>query len=123
MNSFAYKGIGLDVFLQGNYGGQLYNMNRMELENVQGLDNQSVVVLDRWTPDNRTAIIPRASSVKPAARSLDRYVEDGSFLRLKSVQLSYQLPQQWVQRVGMANVNVYANAQNLYTWTTYSGLD
>lgn len=123
-NTFSYKNFSLLVFIQGAYGNKLYNSNKITLENLYGLQNQTRNVLNRWTPTNTDTDIPRASSIKPNNRSLDRYVEDGSYLRFKNVQLSYMLPPALLDRISKGmSLRVYVNAQNLFTITNYSGLD
>ncbi len=123
MNTFSYKSFGLNVFLQGTYGNEVYNANKITLENVQGYVNQSTSVLSRWTPENYLTVIPKASSTKPTARSLDRYVEDASYLRLKTLQLSWKFPEILTKKIGANSAMIYVNAQNLYTLTNYTGLD
>lgn len=122
-NTFSLKGFDLMVLLQGVYGNKLYNVNTSTLENLTGLQNQSTTTLNRWTPDNTNTNIPRATTVKPTARSWDRLVEDGSYLRGKTVQLGYNLPQATLQRMKLSTLKVYVNVQNLFTITDYSGLD
>ncbi|MGN7720019.1 TonB-dependent receptor [Chitinophaga sp. 22620] len=122
-NTFSLKGFDLMVLLQGVYGNKLYNVNTNTLENLTGLQNQSTSTLNRWTPENTNTNIPRATTVKPTARSWDRLVEDGSYLRGKTVQLGYNVPQASLQRMKLASLKVYVNVQNLFTITNYSGLD
>ncbi|WP_257666474.1 TonB-dependent receptor [Parapedobacter tibetensis] len=123
-NSFSYKGIDFSFFLQFVYGNQLYNQNLVSLENLRGIVNQRSTVLDRWTPDNRNTIIPRASSTRATDDAHDRYVEDGSYLRLKNVQLAYAIP---LHHTGFGKtiriLRVYVNTQNLLTFTNYTGMD
>ncbi|WP_346316616.1 TonB-dependent receptor [Chitinophaga sp. YIM B06452] len=122
-NTFSYKGFDLMILLQGVYGNKLYNVNTNTLENLTGLQNQSTTTLNRWTPENTNTIIPRATTVKPTSRSWDRLVEDGSYLRGKTLQLGYNLPQAALQRIKLSALKVYVNVQNLFTITDYSGLD
>ncbi|SIN70496.1 SusC/RagA family TonB-linked outer membrane protein [Chitinophaga niabensis] len=122
-NTFSFKGFDLMVLLQGVYGNKLYNVNTNTLENLTGLQNQSTTTLNRWTPDNTNTNIPRATTVKPTARSWDRLVEDGSYLRGKTVQLGYNLSSATLQRIKLSTLKVYVNVQNLFTITNYSGLD
>src|SRR5690606_6647321 len=92
--------------------------------NLRGLNNQRSTVIDRWTPDNRNTIIPRASSTKGMDDAHDRYVEDGSYLRLKNVQLAYTIPLgATVLGKAMRSLRIYANAQNVLTFTNYTGMD
>jgi hypothetical protein len=122
-NTFSLKGFELMVLLQGVYGNKLYNVNTITLENLTGLQNQSTTTLHRWTSENTNTNIPRATTVKPTARSWDRLVEDGSYLRGKTFQLGYNLPQQVLQHIKLSTLKVYVNVQNLFTITSYSGLD
>jgi TonB-linked SusC/RagA family outer membrane protein len=122
-NTFSLKGFELMVLLQGVYGNKLYNVNTLTLENLTGLQNQSTTTLHRWTPENTNTNIPRATTVKPTARSWDRLVEDGSYLRGKTFQLGYNLPAQTLQHIKLSALKVYVNVQNLFTITSYSGLD
>lgn len=122
-NTFSLKGVELMVLLQGVYGNKLYNINTNTLENLTGLQNQSTTTLNRWTPANTNTNIPRATTVKPTARSWDRLVEDGSYLRGKTVQLGYNLPSEVLRRIKLSTLKVYVNVQNLFTITDYSGLD
>ncbi|QNL47839.1 TonB-dependent receptor [Olivibacter sp. SDN3] len=122
-NRFAYKGFDLSFFLQFVYGNAIFNQNTITLEDLTGLRNQSRTVLNRWTPDNRDTEIPRATTVKPNNDAYDRYVEDGSYLRLKNVQLSYQIPLEKVTQQILKQLTLFANAQNLFTLTNYSGMD
>ncbi len=122
-NTFSLKGFELMMLLQGVYGNKLYNVNTLTLENLTGLQNQSTATLRRWTPENTNTDIPRATTVKPTARSWDRLVEDGAYLRGKTFQLGYNLPAQTLQHIKLSTLKVYVNVQNLFTITSYSGLD
>lgn len=122
-NSFNYKNLEFSFFLQYVYGNELYNVNTSTLENLTGLQNQRTDVLDRWSSENTNTIIPRATNVKPQGEAYDRYVEDGSYLRIKNAQLAYSLPSHLFRNIGVSTVRIYANAQNLFTFTNYSGLD
>lgn len=122
-NTFSYKNFELSTFFQFVYGNDLYNLNLIRLENLTGLQNQRTTVLNRWTPDNTNTNIPRATTTKPVDQSYDRYVEDGSYLRMKNIQLAYNFPQSFTSQLNIQNLRIYANAQNLLTFTDYSGLD
>ncbi|MDE6126191.1 MAG: SusC/RagA family TonB-linked outer membrane protein, partial [Muribaculaceae bacterium] len=84
--------------------------------------NMFASVKDRWTPDNPSNTLFRVGGQGPTAYS-DRTIEDGSYLRLKTVTLGYTLPAALTKRVGINSLRFYASAQNLLTWTKYSGLD
>ena len=77
---------------------------------------------DRWTPENPSNELYRVGGQGPAVYS-DRTIEDGSFLRLKTVSLGYRFPAKWMKKAKMKSLRVYASAQNLWTWTKYSGPD
>jgi TonB-dependent starch-binding outer membrane protein SusC len=122
-NTFSYKGFDLSFFFQGVYGNDILNANRFELEYLNGTNNLSRDVLRRWTPANTDTDIPRASSTRPANRISNRQIEDGSYLRLKNVQLAYNLSKSLIQKLKMESLRVYVTGQNLWTLTNYSGFD
>lgn len=118
-NNFSWKGFALSVFFQGTLGNQILNGNRQTLELFTGQQNAAGSARDRWTPDHPSQTIPRAK-LDPAPVFSDRFIEDGSFLRLKNVSLSYSLPK---HITGKSSVQLYVSAQNLATWTSYTGFD
>ncbi len=131
-NNFRYKGIELSIFLSGMYGNQIFNESRYRLEGAfpQAWMNLTKDFWDnRWTPDNPTNEYGNFSSqlYNPAAKSASSYyVEDASFLRLKTVSLSYTFPQSLLKKISgsvLSNVRIYVTGDNLYTWTKYSGFD
>lgn len=122
-NNFSYKGIDLAVFFQGVHGNSIFNINRFEQESMTGVSNQSAAVLDRWTPTNPSKTIPRAASVGSPYQVTSRQVEDGSYLRLRNIQLGYNLPVKWLKPAGLTAVRIYVSGQNLWTETKYSGYD
>lgn len=126
-NTFGYKGFDLSIFLQGVYGNEIFNFNRVDLESMASVQNQTKAVLNRWQSidqpgDGKT---PRAIYGDPNAntRPSDRYIEDGSYLRIKNVTLGYTFPQSKLEKVKLSNLRVYTSAQNLFTLTNYSGFD
>ncbi len=122
-NKFSYKGFDLNVFFQWSYGNDVYNANRVMLESGYKYNtNQYASYANRWSFDNQTSDIPvpKGSLYKTYST---RTVEDGSYLRLKTVTLGYELPRKIVRKAGIEYLRVYASAQNLYTWTNYSGYD
>jgi len=124
-NNFTYKNFDLNVFLQWSYGNDIYNANRVNLEGGTpvGLNvNQLATYADRWTLTNPSNQYYRVNANGTRVTS-SRVVEDGSFLRLKTVQLGYTLPKQLLQRIGIKSIRAYAAAQNLLTVTGYSGPD
>jgi hypothetical protein len=122
-NTFSYKGVELSVFIQGTSGNSIFNINRFELESLTGVSNQSTATLNRWTPTNPSNEIPRANAVGNAYVLSSRQIEDGSYLRVKNINLSYTLPASVVSKAKLYNVKVYVSAQNWITFTKYSGFD
>lgn len=122
-NAFSYKNFSLDIFIQGVHGNEILNANRFELESGNGLSNASVNMLDRWTPENPSDKYPRANRSADYLHMSDRYLEDGSYVRLKSVTLSYNLPASLMNSLKIDRVNVYFTAKNLLTITDYTGFD
>lgn len=126
-NNFTYKNFDLNVFFQWSYGNDIINANRILFESSYKYGyNQYATYADRWSPENPTSNIPgvaagRGSSLKAYST---RTIEDGSFLRLKTVALGYNIPADFVKRSKVFKTGrVYLSAQNLYTWTNYSGYD
>jgi TonB-dependent starch-binding outer membrane protein SusC len=123
-NTVSYKGIGLSVFLQGSQGNDLLNATRIETEGMTDAKNQSTAVLNRWRNAGDQTNIPKISyGNTDNSRISTRFVEDGSYLRIKTVSLSYSLPEKIISRVKLQGVTVYATGENLFTFTDYSGFD
>lgn len=124
-NSFAYKGFDLSIFLQGVEGNDIFNANRISLEGMAVAQNQTTAVLNRWTPDHTNTGVPRAVFNDPNknTRVSDRFIEDGSYLKIKNITLGYSLPATITRRAKLQTARVYLSAQNLYTFTRYSGFD
>ena len=123
-NTFSYKNFDLTIFLQGSYGNDIFNANRMYTEAMSIIQNQSTAVLGRWTGEGTSNSIPRAIYGDPNqnSRVSDRYIEDGSYLKIKNINLSYTLPKD-VFGQNFNSVKIFVSAQNLVTWTKYSGFD
>ena len=128
-NDFTYKGFNLSVFFQWSYGNDILNANRLVFEGnnlgKSGL-NQYASYEDRWTPTSPSNTLYRAGvgAQGPIGNSFSsRVVEDGSYLRLKTVSLGYNLPDKIIKKLKGRNINIYVAAQNLYTWTKYKGND
>ncbi|MGE4287474.1 MAG: SusC/RagA family TonB-linked outer membrane protein [Salinivirgaceae bacterium] len=123
-NTLTYKRFDLSFFFQGSYGNDIYNATRIDLEGMFDSKNQSLAVLRRWTPENTATDIPRAipkssGSVYNVWNS-SRFIEDGSYLRLKSLTLSYRV----IDNVkAIKKLTAYFTGQNLLTFTKYSGYD
>ncbi len=123
--SAEYKGLELTVFFQGVQGNDVFNYVKYwtDFNTFQG--NRSVRVLnDSWTPDNRGASLPILDENDAiSSRPSTYFIEDGSYLRLKNIQLAYTIPSSLSSRIGLSNARVYLQGQNLLTFTNYSGLD
>ena len=152
-NTFRYKNWDLNIFINGSYGNKVYNYLNMNTGNMKNAwANQPASVLNRsklapidpaktydgtanvwnWYEDltnvrisNPSATLPRATTGDPNDndRVSDRYIEDGSYIRLKNIALGYSLPKSVLQKIKFENIRLYANIQNLYTFTKYTGYD
>ncbi len=124
-NNFSYKGFDLNVFLQGVAGNKIFNANRLYTECMYTAFNQTTAVLGRWTGPGTSNTMPRAVYNDPNnnARPSDRYIEDGSYLRIKNVTLSYTIPQKALKALWLTSARVYVSVENLYTFTKYTGFD
>lgn len=136
-NNFEYKNFDLNVFFQWSYGNDVLNANRIKLETANKYNtNQFALVADRW----REAVYDGDGNMLLAANYsndqwrvfgangqddiyISKYVEDASYLRLKTVQLGYNIPKKKLEKAGIHSLRVYLSGQNLYTWTGYSGFD
>lgn len=123
-NNFKYYNFDLSIFFQWSYGNDVLNANRVVFEGMEGRPylNMFKTWEDRWRPDNTDATLPVAGVTSPNVFS-SRVIEDGSYLRLKTVSLGYTLPAALLKRIRIQSVRVYTAAQNLITWTNYSGID
>lgn len=145
-NTFSYAGLTLNVYFTGSYGGKILNFQRVRNEGMSSLNNnQAATVVNRArvefiNPDDPDADMTNPDDIRLANpgtdiprfsptdnntndRMSDRWIEDGSYLRLQNVSLSYQLPKGMLNKVKVSSMRVYVNAQNLYTFTNYTGLD
>ena len=152
-NTFRYKNVDLNIFISGSYGNKVLNYLNMNTGNMKSAwANQPSSVLNRtkleaidpektydgtdgiwnWYDDitnvrisNPGAKLPRATTGDPNDndRLSDRYIEDGSYIRLKNITLGYTFPKALLQKVKIDNVRAYINIQNLYTLTKYTGYD
>lgn len=124
-NTLSYKRFDLNIFFQGSYGNDIFNSTRIDLEGMFDSKNQSSSVLNRWTPSNTNTNMPRAiggGNVYNVQNST-RFVEDGSYIRLKAITLAYNFNPDRLKKMGIKNLSVYTTGQNLLTFTNYSGFD
>ena len=124
-NSLSYKGFELSVFLQGIAGNKIYNANNIDNTGMAAAYNQTTDVLKRWQGEGASNSMPRAVCGDPNqnTRVSDRFVENGSYLRLKNITLSYTFPKQWLQKAQIENARLSLSCENVATITGYSGFD
>lgn len=124
-NDFKWRNLALNVFFQWSYGNDIMNVNRMALEgNYAGRAvNQFASYSDRWSFENQDSQNFRAGGYGPRGYYSTRTLEDGSYLRLKNVTLSYDLPKKVIRKLSLAKAQVYVSLQNLWVLTDYSGMD
>lgn len=123
-NNFGYKNFNLSIFLQGSQGNDIFNATRIETEGMLDAKNQSRVVLNRWREPGQMTDIPRAVADDTGNSILStRFVEDGSYLRVKAVTLSYFVPKTIISRLNLSQVKLHVTGENLFTITNYSGFD
>ena len=125
VNTFSWKGFDLSVYLQGVAGNDIFNANSISNEGMSSAHNQTASVKYRWVGYGTSTVMPRAVYGDPNhnARISDRFVEDGSYLRLKNVTLGYNFPAKWLKKISMQNARIFLSCENLVTLTKYSGFD
>ena len=121
-NDFSYKGIYLNMFFQAFTGGDMLNLVRLDMDRLSGNTNATKDALRRWTPENTDTDVPKAAAGR-VSRVSSRFVEDGSFLRLKNISLGYDFDSSVLKKLGIGSARVYVSGQNLLTVTNYSGVD
>lgn len=122
--SAKYKQFSLTAFFYGRYGQKVINSARMSLENMYGENNQSTAVLKRWRSEGDDTDIPRALyGMGYNYLGSDRFVEDASFVRLKTLSLTYAVPGAFCKQLGINNLSLFCTAYDLFTWTNYTGQD
>jgi hypothetical protein len=107
------------------YGNKIYNGTKVLTEGMLRLFNSGTAVLDAWTPSNTATDVPRAISGDPNqnARTSDRFIENGSYLRLKTLTIGYTIPLSDLTKGNVSNIRIYASGQNVFTITKYDGYD
>lgn len=143
-NTFSYKNWELGLGITGAIGGDVLNYVRVKTEGMMSQwDNQDISVLDRAQlayrdgnnmnvadPDNCYLVNPNAplprwsgNDINGNNRMSDRWIEDGTYVRIQNISLAYSFPKEWLKKYGVVNCKLYFNVQNVYTFTNYSGLD
>ncbi len=123
--TFSYKGLDFDVAFQGVHGNEILNLNRRYLDNMEGNVNGTTAALNRWVSptqpgDGNTNRVNRKQTGNNG-RTSTWHIEDGSYLRLQNIAVGYTLPSVWTKKFHVERLRIYVSAQNLYTWTDYSG--
>jgi hypothetical protein len=121
-NTLSYKNFGFNFFIQGSQGNDIFNATRIETEGMVDPKNHSADVLRRWTTEGQVTDIPKSGNVNNS-RISTRFVEDGSYIRLKSATISYQLPASLLSRIKAGAAKFYVTGENLLTGTDYKGFD
>lgn len=122
-NAFDYKGLDFSFMFQFNYGNDIYNATRLyATQSRSGRRNMLAEVADRWSPTNASNKVPSQGGYI-VNDVYSRFIEDGSFLRLKNVTLGYTLPHKWTRKFQISKLRLYATGQNLFCVTGYSGYD
>ncbi len=124
-NSMTWRGFELSIYLQGVAGNKIFNANKIDLTGMSAAYNQLTDVLSRWNGEGTSNVIPRAVYSDPNGnnRISDRFVENGSYLRLKTISLSYNFPLQWVKILSVESARLTLSCENVATITGYSGFD
>lgn len=121
--SAEWKGLDLSLFFQGVYGNEIYNAVRLRTEGTGNEATLSTTMRDVWTTSNPDGSIPNPNGSAMNREDSDRFIEDGSYLRLKNLQIGYSLPQRWISKIGMSRLRIYLSGSNLFTVTRYTGYD
>ena len=121
-NTLNYKGFDLSFLFQGSYGNKIFNFLQQKLELTTVNQNASATLLDRYSETNPNGKMPRATNA-PVSQVANIYIEDGSYLKLKSLTLGYSFSKGLLSKIGIKQLRFYATAQNILTWTKYTGLD
>jgi len=123
-STMQYKNFELNLFFQGSYGNDIFNASSISntMDYGFGLNMPKEVLYDHWSPENTDTKYPKISK-NISVRASDRFIEDGSYIRLKNIMLSYRLPVQQLSLSWLQNLQVYVSGQNLWTGTGYSWWD
>ena len=119
-NTFSYKGFNLSILLQGSVGNDIYNVSRMDSEGMFDGRNQTTRVLERWRVPGQKTDVPRVGFNQ---QNSTYYLEDGSYLRVKDITLSYDIPRSILKKMYLTRLMPYISFNNLLTFTNYSGRD
>lgn len=130
-NTFSYKGLSLDIFFQYQYGNKAFNSDLYNILSGRGNDNQSVEILKRWQEPGDITNVPQLTPNGTIAGidqyygfvGTDRFLSDASYIRLKTLTLSYDFPNKLMKSIGFRKARIFVQGVNLLTWTEYDGMD
>ncbi|MFV0269430.1 MAG: SusC/RagA family TonB-linked outer membrane protein, partial [Draconibacterium sp.] len=123
--SMEYRNFDLTCFLQGVYGNKIFNGSAYSLEGLPNFTNMSSKLLNAWRPDNHSNIprVTRQDTNGNGRTQSDRFLQDGTYLRMKNLQVGYRLPERLKKIIFTEQARIYISAQNLFTLTSYEGFD
>ncbi len=119
-NTFKWNGLSLSVLIQGSYGNDIYNVSKMETQGMYDGKNQTTDVLNRWQVPGQITNVPKAGF---DMKNSTYFLEDGSYLRVKDISLSYDIPRNIINKIHLTRLMPYVSATNLITITGYKGMD
>ncbi len=130
-NTFSYKGLSLDIFFQYQYGNEAFSNDFYSLLSGSGVENQLTAILDRWQQPGDVTNVPQLTPSGTIAGidqnfgfiGTDRFLSDASYLRVKTVTLSYNLPSAVMTKLRMRSARIFVQGVNLVTWTNFEGID
>jgi hypothetical protein len=124
-NNVSFKNFDLTVFIQGSQGNKIFNAGRLEMEAMRTAINQSADIVNRWKKPGDITNIPAVSVNQSTDNTIisSRFLENGSYLRFKTITLSYNINSKFLSRLGLSSANVYVSGNNLITITKYKGFD
>lgn len=118
-NTFSWKNFDLSIFLQGVSGNDVFNGSFLYLESGSGEDNQTKEMVNRWQAPGDITDQPRVGDMYKSSR----FIENGSYMRIKNITFGYNFPKEMMSKLRMKSARVYMTGENLYTFTTYEGMD
>ena len=123
VNEFSYKNFDLNVVIDGSYGNEIYNTGKQNLQSMRFSEQQSADVANRWRNPGDQTDMPRATLVDSNLNSFinTRWIEDGSYLRVRDISLSYNFGENIVEKLSISGLRIYGNLKNWFTITNYTG--
>ena len=122
-NNFSWKGLNLNILITGSYGNDIFNASRIETEGMASGNNQTTTVLRRWRIPGQQTDVFRSNNPSWNVKNSTYWIEDGSYLKVKNITLSYDITSPKLKRINITRIQPYISLQNFITWTNYSGYD